>query len=218
MATGIMSQVLLMKTLTKFSPATAMNLLFKLTAKLGKDPNDNPPQNGVPHRPVPSPAYPSLPFPSHLTNCPSAPLAVGSKRSCRVKKWLTSTPTLVLGLDVTHPTTDELRQTENSLPSIASVVGSIDMAAMRYAASVKASSAFFSFLFLPSSTLLLPLWRSSAKPRRRSSKWRSKSGSESWTSTRARTRSPRTSSSSATASLFASSHGARQWGGECGLP
>ncbi len=44
-----------------------------------------------------------------------------------------SSPTLFVGIDVTHPPAHD----HNGLPSIAAVVANVDVAATRYAASVK---------------------------------------------------------------------------------
>ena len=46
----------------------------------------------------------------------------------------TTSTTVVLGVDVSHPMRDEA---DHGLPSVASIVGSIDHQAMRYGASIK---------------------------------------------------------------------------------
>lgn len=56
---------------------------------------------------------------------------------CRVEKYVFRKPTLVMGVDVSHPT---LQEAESNLPSVAAIVGSTDMYAMQFGASVKVPS------------------------------------------------------------------------------
>jgi hypothetical protein len=76
---------------------------------------------------------------------------LGGINSCLVSneitsKYLVDHPVLVLGIDVTHPSLEEQRM---GMPSIAAIVGNLDMMPQAYAANIKVSLTY-TFSFLPS--------------------------------------------------------------------
>lgn len=78
---GIMSQCILMKNITRSTPATCCNIILKINMKLG----------GINSRVV---------------------------ANSITEKYLIDVPTLIIGIDVTHPTQYEERQ---NIPSVAAV-------------------------------------------------------------------------------------------------
>lgn len=94
---GIMSQCVLMKNVTRPTPATCANIVLKLNMKLG----------GINSRIVAD----------KITN-----------------KYLVDQATMVVGIDVTHPTQMELRM---NMPSVAAIVANVDLLPQSYGANVK---------------------------------------------------------------------------------
>ncbi|CAD6187630.1 unnamed protein product [Caenorhabditis auriculariae] len=94
---GIMSQCVLMKNVSRPTPATCANIVLKLNMKLG----------GINSRIVAD----------QITT-----------------KYLVDQPTMVVGIDVTHPTQAELRM---NMPSVAAIVANVDLLPQSYGANVK---------------------------------------------------------------------------------
>ncbi|VDN28919.1 unnamed protein product [Gongylonema pulchrum] len=94
MVHGIMSQCVLMKSVSRPSPVTCCNLILKLNMKLG----------GINSRVV---------------------------ADSITRKYLIDVPTLIIGIDVTHPTQQEERQ------NIPSIVANLDLYPQSYGANIK---------------------------------------------------------------------------------
>ncbi|CAI2348079.1 unnamed protein product [Caenorhabditis sp. 36 PRJEB53466] len=94
---GIMSQCVLMKNVSRSTPATCANIVLKLNMKMG----------GINSRIVAD----------AITN-----------------KYLVDQPTMVVGIDVTHPTQAEMRM---NMPSVAAIVANVDLLPQSYGANVK---------------------------------------------------------------------------------
>ncbi|CAI2354566.1 unnamed protein product [Caenorhabditis sp. 36 PRJEB53466] len=94
---GIMSQCVLMKNVSRPTPATCANIVLKLNMKMG----------GINSRIVAD----------QITN-----------------KYLVDQPTMVVGIDVTHPTQAEMRM---NMPSVAAIVANVDLLPQSYGANVK---------------------------------------------------------------------------------
>lgn len=97
MTYGIMTQCILLKNVSRISPATCTNLVLKINMKLG----------GINSRLVAN----------NIT-----------------QKYIIDVPTLIVGIDVTHPTQFEERQ---NVPSVAAIVANIDTYPQTYEANIK---------------------------------------------------------------------------------